>query len=1014
MVLFSPSPLGGIEIGMEPETEATKLLARGRRYLKLKIFVASPQDVMQERQRLHRVVHALNRSGGAADQLGVVFEVLDWHTHVAPFMGRPEKVIIDQLPVEMWDIFVGILWMRFGMPTGAVDKSSQRAFSSGTEEEFALAYDALGKTGRPKILFYQCLRSPQDIGDIDPDQWARVKSFFNRFSADAEHPGLVQPFREFQEFEEHLTRDLVNLLKDFLQNQQVTDLDSTPEDRVRNRLQAAFRPGQEERLAVLSIDMVEHSRLVKRYPAPDIKALLKAYREMVYAQFDRYYGGQLNWASDGGLFVFWGHEHCERAVLAGINILQSILAFNLDKARNPLSDAIQVRIAAHEGLVEFQWPTSEISSEVINFVSKLEKKRTRGGEFCVTGAVYDGLGQRLQQVFSHKSRFDDKVIYVFPDMQNNSRVSGEEVARLVTALRSHISALSGLLDAVGGELTAADSEGLSRGFDNVYSTIEQFCRWFEQIDDRWAHDYFKMLTRYASEILEEEKLFWEGFHRRYSSLSKEDPITEDLRAILQGGGSRRSLVVAELGQILNTVRDRGLSLSPISAPRDGSSADLMEKVGRLISADDLEEEPAFAELMLCDRDQIVELLASSEGSRSSALAESLWALLDLVLMEDLDARIRGLAVLLNVLAGRPDIGWKFRLIQEILKGTEEPSAEMVGRLFRRLGKDLSVSDYQTILLALVVGHPVERIRILAAAEVDFNRLWRTIAYAKAPIGAILAVEKRLKSEEGDDRKKIFFDCVRARIASTISVARSDEEMVELQRLILGLFHFDFFVQTGYFERLNDLLSRFLNKAGQFGLDTTTFREVIKKLDQERVEKGNPAATLPKGLGGIPKAIQRRLAREGLYLDFFVLHPDDRIARETLCHITEGRLERVLTYRNVNRAVWADLLRRPEVLTRHTTLVNVLHHPKCDVGFAQKYKVQLSFPEQKSLWQDGGANSQVRRFALIAALHHPKCEIDFAQQSFPLLSASERQALSRDVRANPEVRRRAEARVHGSV
>jgi hypothetical protein len=33
-------------------------------------------------------------------------------------MGRGQKVIFDQLPVDQWDIMIGILWLRYGMPSG--------------------------------------------------------------------------------------------------------------------------------------------------------------------------------------------------------------------------------------------------------------------------------------------------------------------------------------------------------------------------------------------------------------------------------------------------------------------------------------------------------------------------------------------------------------------------------------------------------------------------------------------------------------------------------------------------------------------------------------------------------------------------------------------------------------------------------------------------------------------------------------------------------------------------------
>ena len=87
---------------------------------KLRIFVASPGDVAEERRRLKKVVDELNQPNDLADQLGLTLQLLDWR-QVVPDLGRPEGIILKQLPVENWDIFVGMLWLRFGTPTGAMD-----------------------------------------------------------------------------------------------------------------------------------------------------------------------------------------------------------------------------------------------------------------------------------------------------------------------------------------------------------------------------------------------------------------------------------------------------------------------------------------------------------------------------------------------------------------------------------------------------------------------------------------------------------------------------------------------------------------------------------------------------------------------------------------------------------------------------------------------------------------------------------------------------------------------------
>jgi hypothetical protein len=58
-------------------------------------------------------------------------------------------VVNRQLPIPEYDIFIGIIWRRFGAPT-------KRA-GSGTEEEFRIAYESWKRNREPReILFYFC------------------------------------------------------------------------------------------------------------------------------------------------------------------------------------------------------------------------------------------------------------------------------------------------------------------------------------------------------------------------------------------------------------------------------------------------------------------------------------------------------------------------------------------------------------------------------------------------------------------------------------------------------------------------------------------------------------------------------------------------------------------------------------------------------------------------------------------------------------------------------------------
>lgn len=190
-----------------------------KNYTKIRLFIASPGDVTPERDRLLKVVQEFNQPNGFLDEIGVTLQPLDWRSHVAPLMGRPEAVVLEQLPVDSWDIFVGIMWSRFGTPTGGstelagagVDSQTGFSFDSGTQEEFTLAYHAWQQNQRPQILFYRCMR-PIPPRNLNIDQYQRLEAFFQEFSHDGKHPGYVREFETTDDFASQVRLDLERLL----------------------------------------------------------------------------------------------------------------------------------------------------------------------------------------------------------------------------------------------------------------------------------------------------------------------------------------------------------------------------------------------------------------------------------------------------------------------------------------------------------------------------------------------------------------------------------------------------------------------------------------------------------------------------------------------------------------------------------------------------------------------------------------------------------------------------------
>src|SRR3990167_922463 len=94
-----------------------------------RIFVASPGDLAKERKRFPKILERINRL--KAHPIGVDLEARGWED-TPPGMGRPQALINQD--VEKCDLFVMLLWKRWGTPPGG---DSQ--YTSGTQEEFELA-----------------------------------------------------------------------------------------------------------------------------------------------------------------------------------------------------------------------------------------------------------------------------------------------------------------------------------------------------------------------------------------------------------------------------------------------------------------------------------------------------------------------------------------------------------------------------------------------------------------------------------------------------------------------------------------------------------------------------------------------------------------------------------------------------------------------------------------------------------------------------------------------------------
>ncbi len=125
-----------------------------------------------------------------------------WETHCFPGISTDPQANINEQIGDNYDIFIGIMWKKFGTPT-------PRA-GSGTAEEFERAFQRYKQDpDNLRVMFYFKEAPPPSMSEIDPEQWILVNEFRKQLG---EKGVLYWPFNDQKDFESliqlHLNRQV--------------------------------------------------------------------------------------------------------------------------------------------------------------------------------------------------------------------------------------------------------------------------------------------------------------------------------------------------------------------------------------------------------------------------------------------------------------------------------------------------------------------------------------------------------------------------------------------------------------------------------------------------------------------------------------------------------------------------------------------------------------------------------------------------------------------------------------
>lgn len=176
----------------------------------LKVFLASPGDVVEERDALGNLVREINDVlAYLAPERGLSLELVRYETHAYPDIGAPQDVINRQIPVD-YDIFVGVMWRRCGTPT--------RGAPSGTIEEFRRACEKRKQGHLPRIMFYFC---DQPIPIPDASELEQLKCVIE-FREEVSKLGLTWQYPAHADFREHVRAGLLRAIREILHEEAQT------------------------------------------------------------------------------------------------------------------------------------------------------------------------------------------------------------------------------------------------------------------------------------------------------------------------------------------------------------------------------------------------------------------------------------------------------------------------------------------------------------------------------------------------------------------------------------------------------------------------------------------------------------------------------------------------------------------------------------------------------------------------------------------------------------------------
>ena len=162
----------------------------------IRVFIASPGDLVEERKIFRKAINQLN--AGFGDGLNVEYVPLGWEDTLASTGRRNQSVINEK--IDSCDVFILAMYRRWGQHAPDAEP-----YSSYTEEEFHRALERWRTSGAPEIFVFFKRVDAESEGDPGP-QLHKVMDF--RKHLEETRQALYHYFDSLQSFLDEVDRHL--------------------------------------------------------------------------------------------------------------------------------------------------------------------------------------------------------------------------------------------------------------------------------------------------------------------------------------------------------------------------------------------------------------------------------------------------------------------------------------------------------------------------------------------------------------------------------------------------------------------------------------------------------------------------------------------------------------------------------------------------------------------------------------------------------------------------------------